>query len=51
MILSDKQVKQFFQRDAGYAIRLTLSKPVNGPLTLGHGSHFGLGLFPAMDEP
>ncbi|MFC1765412.1 type I-U CRISPR-associated protein Csb2 [Planctomycetota bacterium] len=32
-------------QDAGYAVRLTLSKPITGPLALGYGSHFGLGLF------
>ena len=31
--------------DVGYALRLQLAAPVNGPLTLGYASHFGLGLF------
>ena len=29
----------------GYAIRLRFSEPVQGPLCLGFGSHFGLGMF------
>lgn len=33
--------------DAGVALRLTFEQPVRGPLTLGYGSHFGLGLFGA----
>lgn len=33
----------------GYRIRLTFSKPVKGPLSLGHSSHFGLGLFAAVE--
>jgi len=31
--------------DVGYALRLQLAAPINGPLTLGYASHFGLGLF------
>jgi CRISPR-associated protein Csb2 len=31
--------------DAGYGLRLTFSEPVHGPLMLGYGSHYGLGLF------
>jgi len=34
-------------QDAGYAIRLNLSECITGPLSLGYGSHFGLGLFGA----
>ena len=34
--------------DCGFAIRLTFSCPVPGPITLGYGSHFGLGLFAAV---
>lgn len=29
----------------GYGVRLTLSEPVTGPVSLGYASHFGLGLF------
>ncbi|MEZ6128618.1 MAG: type I-U CRISPR-associated protein Csb2 [Planctomycetaceae bacterium] len=31
--------------DTGFALRLVLKSPINGPLTLGYASHFGLGLF------
>lgn len=31
--------------DMGYGIRLELSQPIHGPISLGYGSHFGLGLF------
>ena len=33
----------------GYAIRLEFNRPVSGPVALGYGSHFGLGLFAACD--
>ena len=33
--------------DVGYAVRLRFAEPIVGPLTLGYGSHFGLGLFVA----
>ncbi|MEY4580823.1 MAG: hypothetical protein RL701_5526 [Pseudomonadota bacterium] len=33
----------------GFALRLTFDEPVSGPLCLGYGSHFGLGLFNALD--
>lgn len=36
--------------DAGFAVRLVLAGPIRGPLALGYGSHFGLGLFRALDE-
>ena len=37
------------RRRAG-AFRLTFAQPVSGPISLGHSSHFGLGLFlPAID--
>ncbi len=36
--------------DAGYALRLRFDQPVPGPLSLGYGSHFGLGLF-AAEKP
>ena len=29
----------------GYHVLLTFGRPVNGPISLGHSSHFGLGLF------
>lgn len=32
----------------GYSIRLRFREPVLGPLVLGYGSHFGLGLFRAV---
>lgn len=32
-------------QDFGYAVRLTFSEPISGPLCLGYASHFGLGLF------
>jgi len=31
--------------DRGFAIRLEFERPVSGPISLGYGSHFGLGLF------
>jgi CRISPR-associated protein Csb2 len=31
--------------DAGLAVRLTFETLITGPLTLGYGAHFGLGLF------
>lgn len=34
--------------DVGYAIRLSFSQPVSGPVALGYASHFGLGLFRAL---
>lgn len=34
----------------GYALRLTFAEPVAGPLCLGYGSHFGLGLFASVPE-
>ncbi len=39
--------------DIGYALRIEFPKPLEPgllPLTLGYGSHFGLGLFTAVDE-
>jgi CRISPR-associated protein Csb2 len=35
--------------DAGYALRLRFAEPIVGPLTLGYASHFGLGLFEAIE--
>ena len=34
--------------DAAIAVVLTFDEPVRGPLSLGYGSHFGLGLFSAV---
>ena len=31
--------------DVGFSVELTFSDPVHGPICLGYGSHFGLGLF------
>lgn len=35
---------------AGALLRILLSEPFEGPLAVGYGSHFGLGLFSAVDE-
>jgi CRISPR-associated protein Csb2 len=34
--------------DAGFAVQLCFAAPIRGPLALGYGSHFGLGLFSAV---
>lgn len=31
--------------DCGFTLRLEFAEPVSGPLSLGYGSHYGLGLF------
>lgn len=36
--------------DCGFAVEIRLSKPERGPLCLGYGSHFGLGLFAALPD-
>jgi CRISPR-associated protein Csb2 len=36
--------------DAGFVLRLVLDRPALGPITLGYGVHFGLGLFAAVPE-
>jgi CRISPR-associated protein Csb2 len=36
--------------DVGLAVRLTFASPVTGPLSIGYGSHFGLGLFFAATD-
>jgi CRISPR-associated protein Csb2 len=36
--------------DIGFALRIELEKPIEGPLTLGYGAHFGLGLFAAVGD-
>lgn len=38
-------------RDIGFAIRLLFEGQVGGPICLGYGSHFGLGLFRPVMEP
>lgn len=35
--------------DEGFAVRLVFDKPVRGPIALGYASHFGLGLFRAVE--
>jgi CRISPR-associated protein Csb2 len=35
--------------DCGFAFNLRFDRPVNGPLCLGYGCHFGLGMFRAVD--
>jgi len=35
--------------DAALAVRLLFEVPLNGPLAVGYGCHFGLGLFAAVD--
>jgi CRISPR-associated protein Csb2 len=36
--------------DIGFAVRLRFEGPVNGPICLGYGSHFGLGLFRFVED-
>lgn len=36
--------------DCGHIIELHFETPVQGPLALGYASHFGMGLFQAVDE-
>ncbi len=36
-------------QDGFVGLRLTFARPVCGPLCLGYASHFGLGLFAAVD--
>ncbi len=36
--------------DVGHALRLYFAEPIVGPLTLGYASHFGLGLFDAIEN-
>jgi CRISPR-associated protein Csb2 len=35
--------------DAAFGVRLEFDRPVQGPIALGYGAHFGLGLFTAED--
>jgi CRISPR-associated protein Csb2 len=37
--------------DAGHGLCLQFAEPIRGPLLLGYASHFGLGLFTAIDSP
>lgn len=39
-----------FTGNAGVAFRLTFAEPISGPLALGYGAHFGLGLFVPLDR-
>jgi CRISPR-associated protein Csb2 len=44
--LRSRKSDRIFSADrAGYGFRITFSEPIRGPLALGYGSHFGLGLF------
>lgn len=36
-------------QDVGFTVELSFASPVYGPIALGYGSHFGLGLFAAID--
>jgi len=36
-------------QDVGFTVELSFASPVTGPIALGYGSHFGLGLFAAID--
>lgn len=36
--------------DAGFTVRLVFDSPVTGPICLGYGSHFGLGVFRSFDD-
>jgi CRISPR-associated protein Csb2 len=36
--------------DCGFAIELEFGRPVKGPVSLGYGCHFGLGLFSSMND-
>lgn len=36
--------------DAGFIVRLAFEQPVHGPIAIGYGAHFGLGLFSAVTE-
>jgi CRISPR-associated protein Csb2 len=35
--------------ERGYGFRISFAKPVQGPIAVGYGAHFGLGLFVAAD--
>lgn len=36
------------QMDCGFTLKLQFDQPILGPLSIGYGSHFGLGLFAAI---
>jgi CRISPR-associated protein Csb2 len=36
--------------DAGFAVRLVFEQPVRGPIAIGYGCHFGLGLFAPVSD-
>jgi CRISPR-associated protein Csb2 len=36
--------------NCGYGFRIEFSQPVQGPIAIGYGAHFGLGLFVPLDE-
>ena len=36
---------------AGALLAIVLPEPLTGPLAIGYGSHFGLGVFVAVDTP
>lgn len=35
--------------DCGFALKLVFATPLKGPICIGYGSHFGLGLFGNVD--
>jgi CRISPR-associated protein Csb2 len=38
-------------RELAFAVDIEFATPVSGPIALGYGSHFGLGLFAAAGDP
>lgn len=36
--------------DCGFALKIVFAEPVRGPICLGYGSHFGLGLFTTLGD-
>jgi CRISPR-associated protein Csb2 len=36
--------------DLAFGARLVFERPVRGPIAIGYGAHFGLGLFAAVNE-
>ena len=45
-----RRTRQIPPENFGYALRLTFAEPIAGPLCIGFGSHFGLGMFSAGDS-
>lgn len=39
------------RQDCGFMLDLTFATPIRGPVALGYGCHYGLGLFAASPEP